>query len=231
VYYVASVAANFHAETFGTASSSLSSLAAAHPAAYCCLVDCSVRSQHFQATDILVAAHVLKHAGGILRSSSVELEAILGNPDAVTAYASAFTSVVKRAAVNIKAAGSVQAEAQQQLMHSSQPATAAAGAAQFFPAVVPDLTMTLLASMACNVSSVVAQLQLRHQANAARFNTTSRGSSSSSSSGSSNAAAQQSMASAALLAVLLARSLVVLADAMEAAAAAAGMTPAQLFAR
>jgi hypothetical protein len=34
-----------------------------------------------------------------------------------------------------------------------------------------------------------------------------------------------------LLAVLVARSLVVLADAMEAAAAAAGSTPAQLFAR
>jgi pyrroline-5-carboxylate reductase len=42
---------------------------------------------------------------------------------------------------------------------------------------------------------------------------------------------EQQQASAALLAVLLAKSLVVLTDAMDAAAAAAGMTPAQLYAR
>jgi hypothetical protein len=42
---------------------------------------------------------------------------------------------------------------------------------------------------------------------------------------------RQQHASAALLAVLLARSLVVLTDAMDAAAEAAGMTPAQLYAR
>jgi hypothetical protein len=44
-------------------------------------------------------------------------------------------------------------------------------------------------------------------------------------------AGEQQRASAALLAVLLARSLVVLTDAMDAAAAAAGMSPAQLYAR
>jgi hypothetical protein len=46
-----------------------------------------------------------------------------------------------------------------------------------------------------------------------------------------SSSSSQSRASAVLLAVLLARSAVVLADAMEAAAAAAGITPAELFAR
>jgi hypothetical protein len=42
---------------------------------------------------------------------------------------------------------------------------------------------------------------------------------------------EQQQASAAVLAVLLARSLVALTNAMNAAAEAAGMTPAQLYAR
>jgi hypothetical protein len=42
---------------------------------------------------------------------------------------------------------------------------------------------------------------------------------------------EQQRASAALLAVLLARSLVVSTDALDAAAEAAGMSPAQLYAR
>jgi hypothetical protein len=47
----------------------------------------------------------------------------------------------------------------------------------------------------------------------------------------SSSSSSQGKSSAVLLAVLLARSVVVLADAMDAAAATAGITPAQLYAR
>jgi hypothetical protein len=101
----------------------------------------------------------------------------------------------------------------------------AAAAEQNFPAVVPMLSTTLLESMALGVSLVGERLQQCDAAAALHEDAAATNRSGS------WASVQQCRASAALLVVLLARSLVVLADAMEAAAAAAGMTPAQLLAR
>jgi hypothetical protein len=202
-------------------SSGLTKLAAAHPAAYFRLVDCCVRSSHFKAADVLAAADLIRHASAPLHGSQAEAAALLADAAAVTAYLSAVSTVVKRAAMLTKAAGSTHAEAQQATssgrgrgMSGQQQA-----AAQYFPALAPLLFNVLLGSIEAGITHMAMQLF---------FETTSSISSSSSSScGSIN----QCRASAMLLAVLVARSLVVLADAMEAAAAAAGMAPEQLFAR
>jgi hypothetical protein len=184
--------------------------------------------QQFQPVDILVAAGVLSQASSVLLESPVKWQAVLHSTAAMRAHMSAITSVIKRAAVAMKTAGRLQ---QQPAMHGDTAAEASAAlrladsAAQNFPAVVPELSNTLLLSAAKGVYAVADQLQ--HEfAMLAAGDTDAAASIHSVSC----AALQQSRASAALL-VLLARSLVVLADAMEAAAAAAGMTPAQLFAR
>jgi hypothetical protein len=188
-----------------------------------------VRSQQFLPVDILVAAGVLSQASSVLLESPAKWQAVLHSTAAVRAHMSAITSVIKRAAVAEKTAGRLQ---QQPAMHDDTAAEASAAlrladsAAQNFPAVVPELSNTLLLSAAKGVKAVADQLQ--HEfAMLAAGDTDAAASIHSVSC----AALQQSRASAALLAVLLARSLVVLADALEAAAAAAGMTPAQLFAR
>jgi hypothetical protein len=197
-----------------------------------------MRSQHFKAVDIIVAADLLRHAGVVLRGLPAEVELLLNAPTVMTAYLSVFTSVVKQAAVMTKAAGGLQSQAQQpplttvtsirqlaalQVQH-------AAAAVRCFPAVLPVLTQMLAVANMGGATCILPQLRVHHTGIGAHSDTASSSSGRSSSS-SSSASSQQCRASAALLAVLVARSLVVLADALEAAAAAAGMTPAQLYAR
>jgi hypothetical protein len=209
---------------------SLLNLAAAHPAAYCRLVDCCVRSQHFKPLDILVAADVLRHATAVLGGPDGSWVNLLGNTSTMRAHLSAFVTLVKRAAVATKAAGSAQDQPQQPITSKpSNTESAAAVAAQYFPAAISLLIDFLLSSTCQGISHVAAVLQLLNTPTAE--DAAAAASSVRSSGSSSSAVEQQCRASAALLVVLLARSLVVLADAMEAAAAAAGMTPAQLLAR
>jgi hypothetical protein len=106
-------------------------------------------------------------------------------------------------------------------------------AALCFAAAAPAL-----AAFAFNIASRIQQAAgTWHTDSQQQANNPEHGSSSSTTNSDSSSIAGsssfscQSKASAVLLAVLLARSLVVLADAMEAAAAAAGCTPAELYAR
>jgi hypothetical protein len=187
-------------------SSTLTSLAAAHPATYCGLVERCVRSQHFEALDICVEADVLMHAGMVLHGPPAEWLALLGNPAAVKAQLSAVTTVVKQAAVMTKAAGSAHGEARQPAAGAADAKTAVA--AGCFPAVVPALVRVLLASMAGGLSCLLPDLGVHEVVVRTHADTAS----SSSSSSSSREAVQQCRANAALLTVLVARSPVVLAD-------------------
>jgi hypothetical protein len=128
-------------------------------------------------------------------------------PHNAAAVAAAVASLVKRAVAYIKAAGSAHAQAS--AYTATQGGASAGLAAHCFAGAVP----VIIASLAthCVPATVDNVLQ-----------TAGRGS---------RAAEEQQRASAALLAVLLARSLVALTDAMDAAAEAAGMPPAQLYAR
>jgi hypothetical protein len=196
------------------------------------LIECCVRSPSFQAADMLAAGKLLQQA-----CSTQHLAAALPDPAAVTALASALATVMKRAAVFIKAAdaagssntehgaagAAVDAQSNAELL--TMPAADRVGmAARCFPAAAP-----VLVGYACSIADCLQQAvqgwvgHLQQQAANKAESTATAGCSSSSSS--------QSRASAALLAVLLARSAVVLADAMEAAAAAAGSTPAELLSR
>jgi hypothetical protein len=137
---------------------------------------------------------------------------LLSSSVAVEALAPALGSVVKRAAMFVRAAGVAQA--------LPRPAGTPELAAHCFAAAVPALADCLLETAGAELSSSVQDLQQQPTEVHAG-----------SSSGSSTGSIQQSMQSIALLTVLLARSLVVLSNAQEAAAAAADTTPAQLFAR
>jgi hypothetical protein len=126
-----------------------------------------------------------------------------------SAAASALASVVKKAAACVTASGNAQRAAPmpakpQDLLQADEVAETAA---QCFAAAVPRLIERCF-TVVCRVALGAAA-----------------------SSSSDVQQQQQQQASIALLAVLLARTLVVLTDAMDAAAEAAGMTPAQLYAR
>jgi hypothetical protein len=183
---------------------------------------------------MLMAAEILQHA---FTAAHRELHAetnpgrttLLSSTTAVEALASALGSVVKRAALFVRAAGEAQA--------LPRPAAGTPElAAHCFAAAVPAVTDCLLEPAAAVLCSLLQDLQRTSaQVSSAGGNAAAAGSSSSNSGGSSSSSTQgfeqQPMQSIALLTVLLARSLVVLSDAQEAAAAAAGTTPAQLFAR
>jgi hypothetical protein len=163
----------------------------------------------------------------------------MGNPAAVTGLASAIAGLVKLTAGSITE--SVKASQQSlPLSNASEQwrggdsltVTAAAVARKAFPAVVPVLAHALLASIA-EVLVGGAAAWLCGLGTASQPATDSDGDNQpiSTTAGGSCATLQQCKTSIMLLTVLVGRSLVVLADAMEAAAAAAGTTPAQLFAR
>lgn len=69
----------------------LPALAAAHPEAYCALIDCCVRSPLLRAEDAVAAAEVLQPAFGVLLGG----EAALSNTTAVAGLAFALTSLSK----------------------------------------------------------------------------------------------------------------------------------------
>jgi hypothetical protein len=184
---------------------------------YAGLIELCVRHAGLKAADVVAAADMLP---GIC-STPADWLALLSTPAAAAAAATALASVVKRAAGFIKAAGAV----------ADEPVLTADSlqlAACCFPAVAPAILTTLgnLAGMCCAALAWDMQQQQQQQQHVAAASGVEGGNSSSSSS-----RCSQSWASAVLLAVLLARSAVVLADAMDAAAAAAGITPAQLLAR
>jgi hypothetical protein len=200
------------------------------------LIDCCVRHASFQAADMLVAAELL------LQQACCEpfLAAALDDPAAVTELASPLVGLMKRAAAFIKAAcglleqqaalqGSDSCALEKEISegpfdhHDAVSAKLFERAAACFPAVAHGL-VDLVSHVADKVQQQLAaagsyrEPQQHHECSAEQGDCSSSSSS-------------QSQASAALLAVLLARSAVVLADAMDTAAAAAGITPAQLFAR
>jgi hypothetical protein len=192
------------------------------------LIDCCVRHPSFEAADMLVATDMLL----VQAYCEPFLAAALTDPAAATELASALVSLLKRAAVFIKAAGALPARStlpQLEAVDMAAPinhAEAVAArlferAAVFFPAAAPALAV-LAGQFAHSVQQLVmsGSSSEGQQADGCSPEQTDGDSSSS-----------QSRASAALLAVLLARSAVLLADAMDAAAAAAGITPAQLSAR
>jgi hypothetical protein len=195
-------------------------LAAAHPVAYANLVDCCIRQQHYAATEVIVAAEVLGHAFSTAAGASddPDQDNVLANPAAVEALAqmaSALVSVVKKAVVCIKAAGSMQ--------NQPRPSAGSYELGEYcFAAAAPAFTSILLQPAAAFVSRLAKGDIAGDAGNAT---------SSSSAPSTQRQQQQQHMPSLALLAVLLARSLVVLADALEAAAEAAGSTAPQLFAR
>jgi hypothetical protein len=203
--------------------SPLGYLAAEHPVAYVNLVDCCIRSQRFAATHVLAAAEVLGEAfsatAAACRNPAQDGAAMLANPAAVEAFASALASLVKKAAVSIRSAGSMQS--------LPRPRAGTDELSNYcFAAAAPTFTCALLHNAADFLSSVA-------EANILCAAGSAPSSSSSSSGGSSGSSSrqQQHLPSLALLTVLLARSLAVLADALEAAAAVAETSPAQLFAR
>jgi hypothetical protein len=161
--------------------------------------------------------------------------ALLSAPTAAAAAATALASLVRRAAVFTKAAGAAHAAVAHEL-----PAGRLQLAAYCFPAVVTMLFRSL-GELGCSMCKAAHTWGNHHQQTMIAQGSNGGSSSMISSnaamphaattSNSSSSGSSQSWASAALLAVLLARSAVVLADAMDAAAAAAGITPAELFAR
>jgi hypothetical protein len=85
-----------------------------------------------------VAADLLNRAGKVVCVKVKQLT----TPTAMTAFVSAFISVVKQAAVMTKAAGSAQGQGQQQQLPSNrQPAAAAVVATQCFPGAIPSLML------------------------------------------------------------------------------------------
>jgi hypothetical protein len=157
-------------------------------------------------------------------TSTERAAALLSNCDTVATVASALASLVKRAAACLKAAGAAQAAA------GAPPAANTPELASYcFPAIVPILH---------NLTADIVDVKLPDDGPESSASTAAAAAAaggalhpSSNSSSSSTDELQQCRARLMLLAVLVARSLVVLADAMEAAAAAAGMTAPQLFAR
>jgi hypothetical protein len=188
-----------------------------------------VRSQHFKPVDILAAADVLRYAIAVPQQPQAKWQDLLRDTRVMRAYLSVLATVVKRAAMAVRTAGRLcvtQDRPQQSTCSepSSQAqdaafAAAAAAATQNFPAVITAFHDVLLCNTAKGASLAAEQLQCdpRTAADTDAMPSNKNGG--------------QCMASAALLVVLLVRSLVVLAEAMDAAAAAAGMTPAQLLAR
>jgi hypothetical protein len=182
---------------------------------YTNLVDCCVRSQHFAAADVLVAADMLVVAiAAACDDTRPDCVAILANPSAVEALVSALASLMKRAANCIRLAGSSQSQPPPQAGTEEHAAYWFAAAAHHISGSMLEPPSHFLhklakaiatgdASSSADSSRAVSSLQSR----------------------------QQHTPSLMLLAVLLARSLVVLADAMQEGAAVAGSTPAQLFAR
>jgi hypothetical protein len=190
-----------------------------------------VRSPHFEATDVFLAAQTLQHVLAAACDASEELTSVglLRDPAAVEALASALVSVVKKAAKCIRAAGNAQA--QPQPSYSIQEL-----AAYCFTAAVPSISIILLESTGVILNKLAAAVKQVSETAVDDGSATSSSATSSSSGGSSGGSSssstqslqqQQQMHSIVLLAVLLARSLVVLTDAMEAAAAAAGSTAAR----
>jgi hypothetical protein len=138
-----------------------------------------------------------------------------GQTAVVKALASALASVTKRAAMFARQAGAMHAQQQQQ-----QPAAGSEALSAFcFPAALKAVRHDMLGEAVLGV-----KLAAREYVGEMYRPLDSSGAASSSS-------LLKQRSSVVLLAVLAVRSLLALADAMEAAAAAAGMTAAQLYAR
>jgi hypothetical protein len=189
------------------------------------------------AVDTLVAAELYRHAATAMLSPGAEAgwAALMGDAAAVAGLASALASLVKRTALSItdsviaseqSSLGGTALEQQPVGLHGRELPThvAAAVVREAFPAAVPVLAHAVLASIAeglvCIADAMLRRPCADSDGGVQRISTTGGGT-----------CLQQCKASVMLLTVLVGRSLVVIADAMDAAAAAAGTTPAQLFAR